>query len=431
MLTAASTYQRTAGRKEVFSGFFVPAADIRAAERLYRALWTGRLADLTDLVDAATASGALRNADGWLLQTMKTVRTDTMTITLLGQPFKWTKVKTADLSYKSDLAGNLLAFSGKGSVENEVTNYWHSRTAALGVTVASAFDAAQPSRVSLALSGAYTASDQDMTDDAFTAMMASMSPMTGIPPGDSRALLGIPDSNSMRQKPALKGLTITLPIGIDEAGLRAFLGRTEAEIRRITVAQALVCLDAQLANTVAFSDQLPSRELADRSRQVLGADLEGEARIARYLQNYPLGYDDMRMPDEGQLAKWGYAGEFRPGSPVQQRLRVFLRLAHVVNGVVLLASACRELVELVARATPADREATVAASSRTLEQISRALAPMAVAAIGLAGNETVPWPLATFGATMARLTGRPVPPGFIALATTKADAGNPVPLIAL
>lgn len=427
-LTLAASLETSRSSETFFRGLFVAAP--RPAERLFQALWSGRLESLAALVADARASGALvGEPEGWLLRSAQRVSRESVTIHLLGLKLQDSVTRTSHLKLRADLAGNVLA-SADGGVEADVQNYWTERHARLVLSVLRTGDAAP----AFAINGAFSARGRDITPDMFNGMQRTLLRVSGGSGTlDIRRLLRAPDGESMADKDFRGKVGFLLPIALQPAEFQAFLGTPPQALRQSMVVFGLRAMDAEYEDQW---DEAPSAFLASLATALTGSFASEAAHLVAYLDRFPSRWSanpsHMASKDYENLgldASLMKGGSF--GTPLHRKLGKMFRLAQMTKSIAELQLHCASLGAVLSDATLASLEQAESRARQPLRQITSALASFAVASQTLIGvDETVSWPFAAFAATLAEACGRPVPPGFIACAVLPGQESQPVPLIA-
>lgn len=431
-LEFAGTLEQTQTSQTFLRATFVPSNDLSAGERLFQALWSGRLDHLVPLLADARASGVIvGEPEGWLLAASKRVSTASLTINLFGLPISSKVTKTSDLRLQADLAGNVIA-SGTASVQADVENYWTERHAMLTLS-ALRRDTPAHSAVDFGFNGAYSARGKDIDRKQFDAMQRTLVRVSGGSGSvDIRALLHAPDPHSMEEKAFWKGVAFLLPMSLQPGEFDAFLAADAAALQGRVVDFGLRAMDAEYEGQWDKHEP-PSAFLQRLSKALTGSFASPTAKLVAYLGRFPgqwtsnvssMGnsvYEELGL-DPKDMVK---------GSTLHLQLGVLFRLANLTRAIVALRNQCRKLSEKMSSAN-LDNLATVQkAAFAVVKEISDTLANFAVASSTLIGSgEMVSWPFATFAACMAETVGRAVPPGFVACAVLPGKDDQPIPLIA-
>lgn len=429
-LTFAGSLDTSRSSEAFFRGLFVAAPDLSAAERLFQALWSGRLASLVGLVADARADGALAGEpEGWLMRSARRVQRESVTINLLGQQISNSLTRTSDLKLQADISGNVLA-SADGGVEADVQNYWTERHARLVLSVLRGSE--PPHGAAFAINGAYSAKGRDITPEMFEAMQRTLVRVSGGSETlDIRRLLKAPDGQSMADKDFRGKVAFLLPISLQAGEFQAFLDTPAQQLREALVTFGLRAMDAEYVEW----DDPPSVFLRGLARALTGSFGSETAHLVAYLERFPTRWSRNpsnmgseayeRLGLDPSLMK---GGSF--GSPLHRRLGKLFRLAQAGRSLVELQAQCASLGAVLADATLASLAQAESRARQPLKQITDALAAFSVASETLIGaDEMVSWPFAAFAATLAQACGRAVPPGFVACAVLPGQEHQPIPLI--
>ncbi len=429
-LTLAGTLEDTRLNQTFFRATFVPADDLGAAERLFQALWSGRLDDLVVLVESARRSGAIHGEpEGWLLRASKRVSTASTSINLFGFTIDNKVVKTSELQLQADLAGNVLA-SGKSTVQADAASYWTERHAKMVLSVVRA-NASGPAAIEFAFNGAYSAKGRDMTAELFEGMQRALARVAGGSGTlDIRALLKGPDGQSMDDKHFRRNVAFLLPMTLQGDEFRRFLDTAPDDLRRAIVRFGMRALDAEFGEVW---DVPPSALLRDLAARVDGQFDDEMARHIACFGRFPSRWS--ARPSNMSSSVYERLGlDARlmiDGSELHRMLGTMFRLSVLLNAIVELQAQCHSLRSALEAVDPTQLAQSEAAARVPLRAITDALARFSVASQTLVGNsEMVSWPFATFAAAMAQFCGRAVPPGFVACAVLPGQENSPIPLIA-
>jgi hypothetical protein len=422
---ASISISETRGTQSMFTGWFGTCSDMGPCERLYRALWRGHLNEFRDLIEQAERSGGLQKADGWLLRTWKRVEKESVSVSLLGYDFTDTKVRTTELTVKSDKSGNIMAFNGTSSVTADINNYWLTKQAQLAFVVKLLEPGKSNARSAIEFGGAFTASGRDVDEKYLSMLQLSLQPMSGSPL--RRDLLETAETRFMDARKFWNSLTLMLPISINDDEWRTFTRRSEFDVRRKVVEFGMHVLDLSYKNDSDFRET-PSQKLLRFGKEVNKSD--PIAGGVTYLANFPVVSSiDMMLSDARRL---GFdIVESVTTSPLKRQATVFLRWARVGHSMATLARASTGLQTLLDNAATLAENVAFDRARPLLREITEALDPVAVASLTFTGKgeRPVPWPLVLFAMTLASLCGRDVPPGFLPMAIVKGMEDQPIPLL--
>ncbi|OWQ45758.1 hypothetical protein CDL60_18005 [Roseateles noduli] len=423
LANVALSVEETSSVQTMFSALFLTAD--AASERLFAGLWRGQLNELIEVVAAAKAAGSVEDVSGWLLRSFERVKTEAVSVTMLGYSFSQARVSTTQLSLKSDTSGNIIAASGS-AVSKEVTqNHWTTRQANLGVSAKLIDPGLASARASLEIAGAFIVSGQVMDADFLGDLQRSLGPQ-GADGHAVRRLLETDATRNLDDKKFWAAVTFMLPLAMDDVEWRFFTSRSQAQIKRAVAQAAVDSINQTFRGDGAYGTP-PAQYLLDLGRDRSPGDvLSG---LVSYLEDLPRS----RKLDQSAILKLetlGFEGlKVSIETSAHRVARTTLRLGHLMRAVGDLATVSISLRQTLT-ATPARSEQeTFDACRDVLKRMTEALEPIAVSSLTFTGlGENVPWPLVTFANAMAALVGRP---RFVPIVTIAGAEDRPIPLLAL
>lgn len=428
MLTLSGEWKRETRDEAVVEVLFVPPKNgqllAAEAEWLYHAICGGRLLALPQLVAAAQRVGAIAAAEGWVLSSAKTLSNQRANLNFFGIQIGSTTSWLREVGVKVDLVtGDLLAAKGSLSVETAIANPWMNRKARLGVLLEVTGGKGVPPVLAASLNGAFAAIAGDFANrDKVQDLLDTYARSTGSPRTDVERMIDVPSGAA--GKKFWKELTLSIPVSLDMGQWQTFVGRSGEEIDSVALEVALSLFARRYRPDSLFSND-PVADLAGYASAYFDARGEKNAGILAYLQQFPSRWvGRFSAPSEARRLEIPATDA---GGLADRGTRVFMalqRLSAVVQAPRRLQTLARLSADCVRNApAPRDPQALRHALDDVLHKMQQALSPVALVSetwlgIGVGGalDEPVSWPFTSFITTMARLSGMPVPPGFVPVA---------------
>jgi hypothetical protein len=332
------------------------------------------------------------------------------------------------------VTGNLLAARGSLSTESAIFNPWLNRKAALGVQVEVLAGESGGLEASATLSGAFAAvKEKHATRDKVQALLDDYAESLGMKPTDVRLMLAEPGGPAA--KAFWRGLTLSIPVGLNTAQWGLFTSRDPAQVDRSALATALPLFARRYANDSLFQNGGPIAELRGFASKALEKEVIGEADLLAYFERFPQRYVGILQAPSFANDLGIDATSSGVSDPGTRRFLIVHRLARTVVAPGRLQALARRVgATVAASATPVNPARLRRDLDDVLKAMQEVLAPVALVSetwlgkgLGGADDEPVSWPFVSFVTTMARLGGLAVPPGFVPVAQT-GDA-PPVKLI--
>lgn len=418
-LTLALEQTETRSSNALFEAWFRPdAVPTVEAERLFHALYSGRMLGLQALVAAAQSVGAIADPKGWLHTTLQRVRHQRLTLNFFGREFSSRKSLFLDVALSIDpVTGNLTAARAGVAVEGAIANPWKNRTARVGVVLTMERDAGGAPAVSTAVHGAFMAVQERSNRATVQALIDGWTDAVGAARVDVQRQLGAPPPSDVAGAQRFwRSLTLAVPLELPAADWLRFSALAPEDIDRVALQVALDIFDRYHRDDGRlFPGISPRQQLLSLAGAVLNRSHPTVADIGQYLERFPKFYVGL----SGIGDTLGLDVRKTHGTPDQggSLYLLFQRLAAVVRAPrrvqALVARAAEVIQGQAATADPALLEDRL---DRILQDLQDALSPVAVAsetwlAKGFGGgkDETVPWAFTAFVVAMVRLSGRPVP----------------------
>ncbi len=428
MFTLSGEWKRNTRDEAVVEVIFVPPKPGQAlapeAELLYHAICGGRLLALPQLVAAAQLAGAIGSAQGWLLSTAKTLSTQRANLNFFGIQISSSTSWLREVGVKLDLVtGDLLLAKGSLSVEASIANPWMNRKARLGVLLELAGGKNVTPALAASLNGAFAAIAGDFASrEKVQDLLDTYARSTGSQRVDVERMLDVPTGGA--GKKFWKELTLSIPVNLDVSQWQVFAERDIGEIDAVSLEVALKLFDRRYRPDSLFSND-PVADLAGYAAAYFDARGEPNAGLLAYLKRFPQGWVG-RFSASSEAIKLEIPA-FVSGGPLDRGGRIFMalqRLSATVQAPGRLQVLARQAAERVRSApAPVDPQELRQSLDDILQKMQQALSPVALVSetwlgIGVGGEEDEPvsWPFTSFITTMARLSGMPVPPGFVPVA---------------
>jgi len=439
MLTLSSEWKRDLRDEAVVKVLFVPPKNGQPmapeSELLYHAICGGRLLALPQLIAAAQQAGAIASAEGWMLSTAKTMSNERANLNFfgvqIGSSISWLR----EVGVKVDLVtGDLLAAKGSLSVETAIGNPWMNRKARLGVLLGLTASQGVTPALTASLNGAFAAMAGDFARrDKVQDLLDTYARSTGSPRTDVERMIDVPSGGA--GKKFWRELTLSIPVNLDLGQWQIFADRDGDEVDEIALEVALTLFARRYRTDSVFYND-PVAVLAGYAATFFEARGEDNAGTLAYLKQFP----------EHWVGRFSAPAEARKlkieanvsGGPADRGTRIFMalqRLSAVAQAPRRLQTLARQAaVRVRSTSTPVDPQALRNALDEILHKMQRALSPVALVSetwlgvgVGGADDEPVSWPFVSFVTAMARLSGMPVPPGFVPVA--QVGHGVPVKLL--
>jgi len=430
VLAVGIAMQESRSRQLVFEGDFGLAADMRPAERLFAALWRGDLREFSLLRLTAEASGSLSNVSGWLELSAKRTQNESVSLSAFGFEFSNASVRTADLTLRSDLSGNLLAVDGKADASSLTRNPWVQREAKLGIAVRLSDAGTPKARSAMEFAGAFSASGKDLDKKLFEELERSIASLTGrSKPIDLAQLLGVPQEFD---KAFWRGASFVLPMSLNESEMVRLVEVDSAKGQQAYLRWALDAMDRTLTDTVTFPWDRPSALLKHLTEDVIGAS--DESAQLSYLDRYPRGYASWSTLAQNS-EKYGFGTVPSSGalasSQAARQLVEFHRLSRCVRAFGNFLRACKSVRQELALSSTSTSEVVFDRCFQLLKSASDDMAIFAVASATFVGNdEPVSWRLVSFAGAVSELARGESGARFLPMLVLADRPDRPIPLIA-
>lgn len=441
MLTLSGEWKRDTSDEAVVEVVFVPPKPGHAlapeAELLYHAICGGRLLALPQLVAAAQRAGSIGSAHGWLLSTAKTLSTQRANLNFFGVLISSNTSWLREVGVKVDLVtGDLLMARGSLSVETSIANPWMNRKARLGVQLELEGGKPVTPVLTASLNGAFAAIAGDFASrDKVQDLLDAYAHSTGSQRVDVERMLDVPTGAA--GKKFWKELTLSIPVNLDAGQWRGFAERDSGEIDAVSLEVALRLFDRRYRPDSLFSND-PVADLAGYAAAYFDALGQSNAGLLAYLKQFPQGWVG-RFSASSEALKLAIPAVVSGGA-LDRGGRIFMalqRLSATVQAPGRLQVLARQAADRVRSApAPVDPQALRQSLDGILQKMQHVLAPVALVSetwlgigVGAAEDEPVSWPFASFVTTMARLSGMPVPPGYVPVA--QVAQGLPTKLLPL